>query len=137
MARTVTVRSGSDDGSRYEITLEATGADRGRIRLRTWTNGRDPAADPPDKDEETSLKDIRAAADHLTIFCRGEVFGPDPTVTCAVHPAEAPNKPFVRVEIRGTLFSIGDGIKDYVLDPADVATLTQFIAEAGFPALPD
>lgn len=51
----VTIKSDGADGKHYEITLGKTGSNTGNVDVKTWNDGANHAANPPDKDDTTKL----------------------------------------------------------------------------------
>jgi hypothetical protein len=133
MAPTVTVHSKNDAGEQFEITLDKTSSDKGRIRVKSWNSDQDPATDVPAKDDTVELYEIRALS-KTAISCKGDVFGPDPVLKCRLLAGAPPSDASVQVEITGSIFGSFDGIKTYPVTAADLAKLTQFLKDAAFPA---
>jgi hypothetical protein len=130
----VTISSKTSTGAQFQITLDKTGADRGTIRIKTWAANANPASADPAKDQTIKLYDIKAAKSGEKLVCRGDVFGPDPTITCTVHPGHGQVSAMVRVAVEGALMF--NGTTDYAIGATDQQQVEAFIANAGFPELP-
>lgn len=135
MPANVTIHSAAESGEQFEITLEKTAHDKGTIRNRSWSSDHDPETDDADTDQTVKLYDITAAADGNKIVCKGDVSGPDPTVTCRIFAAQGGATASVEVTIMGTFGGFFDGTKRYPIAQADCDAIRQYVLKAGFPIL--
>ena len=129
----VTIRSKAPAGEQFEIVLEKTSTDGGSIRIKSWRSDQDPERDDPTKDDLVNLYEIRSRTGS-EIVCRGDVFGPDPVVTCSLRDGSPPAGPSVQVDIVGTLGAAFDGTASYPIAPGEYAKLKRFLTQAAFPA---
>jgi hypothetical protein len=136
MRSAVTVESDSATGEHFQLTLEKAANDQGTIRIRSWRRDQDHHIEGPDKDDQVQLYEIRASEDGSRIVCKGEVFGPDPVVSCTIQDAEPQKPALVRVVINGTLGGMGDGMTEYMIGQAEHDRIKQFVLRAGFPTMP-
>jgi hypothetical protein len=130
----VTISSKAATGAQFQITLDKAGGDKGTIRVKSWPASANPATANPAKDQTIKLYDIKAAKSGDKLVCRGDVFGPDPTISCTVHAGQGQASPTVRVAVEGALMF--NGTTDYSITPAEQQQVKEFIANAGFPELP-
>jgi hypothetical protein len=128
----VTIKSDGADGKHFEITLDKTGNDTGKVDVKTWNDGANHGGNPPDKDDTTKLYAIKAKSDGSKIACKADVFGPDPDVTFDMAGQQNPS---VTVTIKGSLGGMGDGTNTYPIAQSEFGKITQFIAGAGFPPI--
>ncbi|MFG1301833.1 hypothetical protein V5F49_18760 [Xanthobacter sp. V3C-3] len=123
----VTVHSRGSGGETYEITLEKTGPDSGRIAIRSWTAGR-PVTSAPDSVEAYPLTHVRAQ-DGGRLLCKADVAALpdflDPVVMCRLEPNPGAS-PLVRIQVGFKTFA-------YPLSPDDFKLLASFIQAARFP----
>jgi hypothetical protein len=132
MTSTMTIEADSTAGKHFEITLEKTADDKGRIRLETWHSNKDYKRDDASTDDIVALYDIRC--DKRRMVFKADLMGSTPTVTCSFVDAGPETPPLVRVVIGGTFAGLGDGTKDYTLDKSSYDELKTFVLDAGFPA---
>jgi hypothetical protein len=133
MALSVTIHSKSNVGEQFQITLEKTGATKGMIRNQSWTSEHNPAKDHADTDDLVKLYDIAVNSDGNTIVCKGDVSGPDPTVTCKFFSSHAGKPAAVEVAIVGTFGGFFDRTERLPIEQADFDNLKTFVANAKFP----
>lgn len=123
----VIVYSRGSAGETYEIALDQTGSETGRIAIRSWKPRR-PRSAPPDSADVYNLTHVRAK-DAGTLVCKADLpFVPDvfdPVVICRLDPNKG-ETPLVRIEVAGKSYA-------YPLVPADFQSLASFIQAAGFP----
>jgi hypothetical protein len=133
MTLTVTINSQSSSGEYFEITLEKTSVNAAEARVKTWTAPPDPAHEQPDKDELIKLYDIFGTIDATKIVCKGDIAGPDPTITCDLYGEQSPNPAHINIAIKGTLLAIGDRTMDYPVATEDYNAVMSFLRAAKFP----
>ena len=136
MRSVVTVESASATGEHFQLTLEKAANDQGTIRIRSWRKDQDHHGEEPSKDDLVHLYEIRASEDGSRIVCKGEVFGPDPVVSCTIQDAQPQKPALVRFAINGTLGGLGDGTTEYMIDQVEHDRIKQFVIDAGFPTMP-
>jgi hypothetical protein len=136
MRSAVTVESDSATGEHFQLTLEKAANDQGTIRIRSWRSDQHHHIEGPDKDNLVQLYEIRSSEDGSRIVCKGDVFGPDPVVSCTIQDAEPPRPALVRVAINGTLGGLSDGTTEYMIGQVEHDRIKQFVLCAGFPSLP-
>ena len=134
MAQSVTVESTASDGKVHHITLEKTGADTGTVRLRTWYSAGLAGQARPDEERSYKLVRIRAAVDGEMIKCKVDLPTPsflDPNATITALPGGNGGRPKVSLALSGVLSM---NIEREV-SAEEVAAVTAFIIEAGFPPI--
>lgn len=120
----VAVQSRGSSGETYEITLDATGPEAGRIAIRSWKAGRLHTG-APDSASNYNLYQIYLD-DSGALVCKADVaYLPDPVVTCRLDPNPG-GSPLVRIWVGLASFV-------YPVSPDDFDALGRFIRDARFP----
>jgi hypothetical protein len=127
----VAINSDAQDGKHFEIFLDKTGMDTGKVNVKTWNDGTKHKTQPPDSEQPVGIKAIKAKSDGSKLVCHADVFG-SPTVTVAITPPTPNQAPSVPVAISAFLFN---DTKTYVVSPTDLTNVKNFIATSGFPVL--
>jgi hypothetical protein len=135
MTSAVTIESDSAAGEHFQLTLEKAAQDRGNIRIKSWRSDQNHHSEGPNKNDVVQVYEIRASEDGSRIVCKGEVFGPDPVVSCTIQDAQPQKSALVRITISGTLGGFGDGMTEYMITQDDHDRIKQFVMRAGFPTM--
>jgi hypothetical protein len=117
-------------GERYQIDLEKTGDDTGKIRVKTWETGSAPPA-PPTKEHVLDVLQVKVSKDGHTLACKADFFI-DPKVTCMVQKPVAGAAP-ARIQVQPRFGS--PLIMDFTLSDGEYKELVDFIGGSKFPVV--